>query len=184
MNDVRLQPSTITVRRAPNLGGRPPGTRGVLRLGPLALPCALGRAGLRSLKREGDGATPIGAFAVLRVLRRRDRPLAGLPLAVPQGRIARTDGWSDDPRDPAYNRPVRLPRRWRAETLWRDDRLYDAIVVLDYNVRCRSRWRGSAVFWHVARDGLEPTEGCVALAPADMRLVLPHLRAGQRVVVA
>ena len=37
------------------------------------------------------------------------------------------------PDDPAYNQPVRLPYPASAEPLWRDDRVYDLIVVLGYN---------------------------------------------------
>ena len=171
------------MRRAPDLLGRPRGTRGILRLGPLALPCALGRSGIRPIKREGDGATPFGAFAILGAMVRGDRPLRAVPLALPSRRIRPRDGWSDDPADPAYNRPVRLPHPARAERLWREDRLYDAVVVLDYNVTRRARHRGSAVFWHVAKSGLEPTEGCLALAPRDMARVLPLLRRGRMVIV-
>ena len=38
-------------------------SRGWLKLGGLTFPCALGRAGCRARKREGDGATPIGPLA-------------------------------------------------------------------------------------------------------------------------
>lgn len=175
--------SAIFVRRAPDMCGRPRGTRGVLRLGPLVLPCALGRSGIRAVKLEGDGATPVGRHPVMRAMVRGDRALASVPLVRPVRRIRPHDGWSDDPLDPAYNRPVRLPHRGRTEGMWRDDRLYDAVIVLDYNMTRRARHRGSAVFWHVAKPGLAPTEGCIALAPRDMVRVLPHLRRGRAVVV-
>ena len=176
--------SAIVVRRAPNLPSRARGTRGVLRLGPLALPCALGRSGIRAVKREGDGATPVGRFPIIRAMVRCDRSLRAVPLALPARRIRREDGWCDDPLAPAYNRPIRLPHPARCERMWRDDRLYDAVIVLDYNMTRRARWRGSAVFWHVARPDLEPTEGCIALLPRDMARVLPYLRRGQVVIVS
>ena len=130
--------------------------------------CALGRGGVRRNKREGDGATPIGRHALRRVLYRRDR-LAGPPAtALPCSAIARDDGWCDDPGDPAYNRPVTLPHTASHEHLWREDGLYDLVVVLGHNDDPAVPGLGSAVFLHVARPDYRPTEGCVALALADL----------------
>lgn len=126
--------------------------------------CALGRGGVRRDKREGDGATPAGTFALRSVRFRRDR-LAGPPnTALPCTAIARDDGWCDDPADPAYNRPVKLPHPARHEKLWRADGLYDVMVVLGHNDDPPRPGLGSAVFLHVARPDYGPTEGCVALA--------------------
>jgi L,D-peptidoglycan transpeptidase YkuD (ErfK/YbiS/YcfS/YnhG family) len=145
--------------------------RGILRLGSLRFPCALGRSGCRTLKREGDGATPIGRWRLRAVLYRPDRvprPRTALPVKA----IRRLDGWCDAPDDRNYNRPVRLPYPASAERLWREDALYDIVVILDYNERPRARGRGSAIFMHLARSGYAPTEGCVALArPHLLRLL-------------
>jgi L,D-peptidoglycan transpeptidase YkuD (ErfK/YbiS/YcfS/YnhG family) len=78
----------------------------------------------------------------------------------------------------AYNRPVRLPFAASHETLLRNDRLYDAALVLDWNISRRVRGLGSAIFLHVARDDYRPTEGCVALDPRDVRLILEFVRRG------
>lgn len=125
-------------------------------------PCALGAGGLRALKREGDGGTPVGRLRLCHVLYRPDR--IGRPrTALPVSAIRPQAGWCDDPGDRNYNRPVTLPYRGRAERLWRDDGLYDLLVVLDHNERPRIKGRGSAIFLHVARPGHTPTEGCIAL---------------------
>ena len=140
------------------------------------MPCALGRSGTRVLKREGDGASPSGRFAILEVFYNPDRtrrPLMSLPLRV----IAKTDGWCDAAQDRNYNRKVKLPYSASAEHLHRDDGLYDVVVVLDYNIRPRVRNRGSAIFMHVARPGFLPTEGCIALRRIDLLRVLA--RAGR-----
>jgi L,D-peptidoglycan transpeptidase YkuD (ErfK/YbiS/YcfS/YnhG family) len=34
------------------------------------------------------------------------------------------------------------------------------------------RGRGSAIFLHLARPDFAPTEGCIALAPGDLRALL------------
>jgi L,D-peptidoglycan transpeptidase YkuD (ErfK/YbiS/YcfS/YnhG family) len=151
------------------LSGR--GTRGSVGMGLLAFPCALGRSGCRTLKREGDGATPRGTWIARAVYYRPDRvlrPRTGLPVRP----LRPHDGWCDAPGDANYNRPVRHPYPASAERLWRTDALYDLIVVLDYNERPRVQGRGSAIFLHVARPGYQPTEGCIALArPHLLRLV-------------
>ncbi len=61
------------------------------------------------------------------------------------------------------------------EELWRGDRLYDFIGVLDYNLRPAVRGRGSAIFFHVATDDLGPTAGCVALRLRDLARLAPRL---------
>jgi L,D-peptidoglycan transpeptidase YkuD (ErfK/YbiS/YcfS/YnhG family) len=92
--------------------------------------------------------------------------------AVPVEPIAPEDGWCDDPRHRAYNRPVRLPFDGSHERLWREDALYDIVGVLGWNDDPVQPGRGSAIFLHVARPDFAPTEGCVALAPRDLRAVL------------
>lgn len=133
--------------------------------------CALGRGGVRADKREGDGATPAGTCALRRVLWRPDR-VAEPETALPALPIAPDDGWCDEPDDPAYNRPVRRPYPASHEELWRDDHVYDVIVVLGHNDDPVVPGMGSAVFMHVARPDWEPTAGCVALEIADLLRLL------------
>jgi L,D-peptidoglycan transpeptidase YkuD (ErfK/YbiS/YcfS/YnhG family) len=151
---------------------------GRLVAGGLSIPCAIGRTGRAALKREGDGASPIGSFEILGGYFRSDRfairPRSALPL-----RPLRPDqGWCDDPGDRNYNRPVRLPYAAGHERMWREDGLYDLVLVLDCNLRPRSRQRGSAIFLHLARPNFEPTAGCVAIRRADMLALLARLVPG------
>jgi L,D-peptidoglycan transpeptidase YkuD (ErfK/YbiS/YcfS/YnhG family) len=144
--------------------------------------CALGKGGLKRNKREGDGATPIGAWPMRRLLYRADRMTAPAT-RLPSSPIAPQDGWCDDPADPAYNRPVRLPFGGRHERLWREDEIYDLLVVLGHNDDQVVAGLGSAIFLHVARGDYRPTEGCVALVHADLARVLVEAAPGDRVVV-
>jgi L,D-peptidoglycan transpeptidase YkuD (ErfK/YbiS/YcfS/YnhG family) len=57
----------------------------------------------------------------------------------------------------------------------RKDGLYDACIVLDWNIRPRRRGCGSAIFFHLARPGFTPTAGCVAVTRAVMARLLPLL---------
>jgi L,D-peptidoglycan transpeptidase YkuD (ErfK/YbiS/YcfS/YnhG family) len=145
--------------------------RGIVRCGPLTLPCAIGRSGIAHLKREGDGATPAGRHRIVSLYVRRDRlpvPRTTLPLRVMQPH----DGWCEDPAHGRYNCPIRLPSSAGHETMWRNDRLYDLVGVLDWNMRPRIRRRGSAIFLHLSRPGFQPTAGCIALTLGDLKRLL------------
>jgi len=151
--------------------------RGVLTYGNLSFPCALGRSGRRTGKREGDGSTPIGDFALREAYYRADR----LPRPRVSGGLAAVrpeDGWCDAVCDRNYNRRIRHPYPASAEHLWRRDGLYDLMVVLGYNDRPRIAGRGSAIFMHVAALEMKPTEGCVALKREHLQRLLAALRPG------
>lgn len=156
--------------------------RGLLLAGPAAMPCLLGRGGVVRRKREGDGATPVGAWPLRALYYRPDR-VRRPETALSVHPIHPGLGWSDDPADPLYNRPVRLPRRAGHERMWRDDHLYDYVVVLGHNDSPPLRPRGSAVFLHLASGTGAPTAGCVAVSLADMRRLLPRLGPATRLVV-
>lgn len=139
--------------------------------------CALGKGGIVSDKFEGDGATPTGVFSLRRVLYRADR------VEAPQTRlniqeITKTDGWCDDASHANYNRPVQLPFVASHEELWREDNIYDIIVVLGHNDNPPVPNKGSAVFFHLARENFEPTQGCVAISLECMLEVLKTAEPG------
>ncbi|KAA5606571.1 L,D-transpeptidase family protein [Roseospira marina] len=147
-------------------------------------PCALGRAGVTAAKREGDGATPLGTWPLRRVFHRADR----VPASPDVGRsglsvapLTPTMAWCDDPGHADYNRLVTLPHPAGHETLWRDDPLYDVVVVLGHNDAPPVPGQGSAIFLHCARadsagrHGLHPTAGCIALPRADLLAILAAL---------
>ena len=157
-------------------------SRGLLIAGSLVAPCALGRSGIRLDKREGDGATPAGAFGLVEIRYRPDRvrrPRTTLPASA----IRPDSGWCDDPASRFYNRPVHLPFPANHERLWRDDALYDLLVVLDHNLAFPRRGRGSAIFLHLASPDLAPTAGCVAVSLTAMRRLLAVAGPSTRLVV-
>lgn len=148
---------------------------GRLSLGEWSVPCALGRSGIVDAKAEGDGGTPVGTYPLRSLFYRPDRvsaPKSGLD-AKP---LQKDYGWGDDPSDPAaYNRLVLLPIESGHEILWREDEVYDLIVVIGYNDSPPIPGRGSAIFMHLARPGYTPTEGCVALSLPDMLALLTKI---------
>ncbi len=133
--------------------------------------CAIGKNGFSENQKEGDGATPIGVFALHECWYRADKlvmPNTSLPLRV----IAENDGWCDAPDAPEYNTHVKLPFSPSHEQLFRADDVYDIIVPLGYNDAPIVAGRGSAIFMHVAKPDYSGTEGCVALSLPDLLEVI------------
>lgn len=159
----------LFVQQLPRLARGP---RGLLRVGANLVECAIGRGGIGVKSREGDGVTPIGRLTILGWLRRTDRWRSGF---AGESGVRPLDGWCDDPGSRNYNRPVRLPSPASCENLWREDHLYDVIGILNFNIRPRAIGRGSAVFFHLAHENLQPTAGCVAVRARDMRHIQHRL---------
>ena len=148
------------------------GGSAVLQAGGTRVQVALGRSGAGADKHEGDGMTPLGILPLRRVLVRADRlgacELPVLAGGVLGGRIAPLDGWCDDPGHADYNTAITLPHDGHHERLWREDGAYDILGVLGWNDLPVVPGRGSAIFLHVAGSMFGPTEGCLALARADL----------------
>lgn len=139
--------------------------------------CALGRNGVKHAqsKQEGDGATPLGLWPMREVFWRPDR-LSRPETELPAIALTQDMGWCDDPRNGEYNKLVHLPFAASHEKLWRDDHVYDLIVVLGYNDQPVIPGKGSAIFLHLARPDFSPTEGCIA---CELRDLLDLLKAAK-----
>ena len=155
-------------------------TRQGLRFAGHVWPCTIGRGGVRTDKREGDGATPAGVHDIVGILYRPDRIARPVPWAVP---IRPGDLWSDDPRHEDYNLMVRAPYRWSHERLRRADRLYDLVILTDWNWPRAEKGRGSAIFLHRWRRPGFPTEGCVAFRPDHLLRIARRIEIGTRLIV-
>ncbi|OZB14587.1 MAG: hypothetical protein B7X55_11015 [Rhodobacterales bacterium 34-62-10] len=152
-----------------------------LRFAGRTFPCSIGRGGIRSDKREGDGATPRGIHGIVGMLYRPDRMAQPADWALP---IRPGDLWSDDPRHEDYNLMVRAPYPYSHEKLRRADPLYDLILITDWNWPRATRGHGSAIFIHQRRRAGYPTEGCVALRRDHLQWIASRLRHGCRLIVA
>jgi L,D-peptidoglycan transpeptidase YkuD (ErfK/YbiS/YcfS/YnhG family) len=141
-----------------------------------------GRGGVRADKREGDGASPQGTYPLVAAYYRPDRiapPATGLPLTA----LCPEHGWVDDPGDPLYNCPVSLPRLASHERMWREDGLYDLVVVIGYNADPAVPGLGSAIFLHVARPDFAPTEGCIAIEHDVLTELLAVIGPGSTIAI-
>ncbi|PIR98578.1 MAG: hypothetical protein COT88_00945 [Candidatus Colwellbacteria bacterium CG10_big_fil_rev_8_21_14_0_10_41_28] len=143
---------------------------------------AIGRSGVTNNKAEGDGGSPAGCFPIRKIFFRKDK------ISVPETSfvieaIGDDMGWSDDPEREEYNTLIKLPYEGSHEKLWREDDLYDLIVVLGYNDDPPISGKGSAIFMHVARPVYTPTEGCVALSLENLKEILEKAGRDTRVCI-
>lgn len=156
--------------------------RGV-RLRGRVLPCTIGRGGIAMDKREGDGATPVGAHQIIGALYRPDR-MARPITALPCRPIGLNDIWSDDVNDPHYNSLLSIRAHpFSHEVLRRSDPLYDLVLLTDWNWPDATPGKGSAIFIHQWRRKGYPTEGCVAFDRADLRWITERLSPTSRLIV-
>lgn len=118
-----------------------------------------------------------------RVFFRPDR-LAPPETRLPVQHLTPQMGWCDDPASPDYNTAVALPFAARHETLWREDALYDLVVVLGYNDAPPVAGLGSAIFLHLARPDYSPTEGCVATDSRSFLGLVGAAAPGDRLVIS
>jgi L,D-peptidoglycan transpeptidase YkuD (ErfK/YbiS/YcfS/YnhG family) len=162
MSDPEVSPDVLTVQV-----NTADSSLGWATLGAKRWRCVIGAGGVREDKVEGDGATPVGEYPLRRLYFRNDRLV--LPkVRLPARPIGEHDGWCDDPRSSSYNRMVRVPNDWSHEKMWREDGLYDLVVVVGYNDDPPEGEWGSAIFLHIARADMSPTRGCIAFARDDL----------------
>jgi L,D-peptidoglycan transpeptidase YkuD (ErfK/YbiS/YcfS/YnhG family) len=153
-----------------------------LQAGNQSFQCSIGRKGYSLDKKEGDGCTPVGTFYLREVFYRADRitrPITGLPIKA----ISCDDGWCDAPDDEKYNEHIHLPYSASHEVLWREDHLYDLLVVIGYNDGPVISGAGSAIFMHVAAPGFKPTQGCVGLEITVLQNLLRQLTPQSKIVL-
>ena len=144
--------------------------------------CTLGKAGIGKKIREGDSITPRGIFKLVKVFYRADK-IKNLQTSLKKIRIKKNMGWCDDSKSKFYNKLIRLPSNFGCEKLYRSDRLYDLVVVLNYNLNPIIKNRGSAIFIHVAKKTFKKTEGCIALNKENLINLLSVIRKNTKIKI-
>jgi L,D-peptidoglycan transpeptidase YkuD (ErfK/YbiS/YcfS/YnhG family) len=139
-------------------------------------PTVIGRNGLAAAgeKREGDGKTPSGVYAI----RTAFGAVAKLNTGLAYKQTANDDIWVDDSASIQYNRWIKLPTDAASyEIMRRNDGLYDLGAVIEYNTDPVVPGHGSAIFMHIWRNnGEKPTAGCVALNRKHLHRLLEWLK--------
>jgi L,D-peptidoglycan transpeptidase YkuD (ErfK/YbiS/YcfS/YnhG family) len=67
--------------------------------------------------------------------------------------------------------------------MWREDGLYDVLVVIGYNMEPVIPGAGSAIFLHVATADFAPTAGCVAINKEVLLGLIPRLGPGSAITI-
>ena len=135
---------------------------GYLKYKNLKFRCALGRAGIKKKEKEGDNVTPKGIFKIIKMYYRPDK-IKNIKTNIKKIKIKKNMGWCDDPRSRFYNQQINLPSKFSYEKLYRNDNLYDLILVLNYNTNPIIENKGSAIFVHIAKKSYTKTKGCITL---------------------
>ena len=143
---------------------------GYLKYKNLKFKCALGKSGIGKKKIEGDNITPKGTFKIIKIYYRKDK-------------IKKNMGWCDDPKSKKYNQLIKLPSKYRHEKLFRNDRIYDLILVLDYNMNPIIKNKGSAIFIHIAKNNYCKTKGCLALKKKDLIEIISKIKRDTKIII-
>ena len=146
------------------------------------LKCSIGKSGITKYKKEGDKATPKGTFGLGLLYYRKDR--IRLPKCNFKRKIIRKNmGWCDDVRSKKYNREIRFPFKFRAEKLYRKDKIYDLLINIKYNFNSTKKGRGSAIFLHMINKKFKPTKGCGAIRKNDFLKILPKINKKTKILI-
>lgn len=148
---------------------------GLLKYKNLKFRCALGKAGIGKKKKEGDCVTPKGKYKIIKVFYRADR-IKRIKSNFRLYKIKKDMGWCDDPFSKNYNKLIKLPSKFGYEKLYRKDKLYDLILVLNYNLKPILKNKGSAIFIHITNKNYKETKGCVGLKKRDLIFILNDIK--------
>lgn len=143
--------------------------------------CAIGKGGFSKNKKEGDKKTPVGIFSLGKVFYRKDK-IKNLQTKKVKVQIRKGMVWCDDPNSKNYNK-LTLSNQKSAETLYRKDRLYDLIIVINFNIKPVIKNKGSAIFIHIAKKNYEGTAGCIALKKKDLLELLKNISKSTKIKI-
>jgi L,D-peptidoglycan transpeptidase YkuD (ErfK/YbiS/YcfS/YnhG family) len=144
--------------------------------------CALGQKGIKNKVREGDYITPKGNFKLTKVYYRADR-IKNLKTNLKKIKINNNTAWCDDTKSKFYNKEIRLPSNFSYENFYRRDKIYDLIIVINYNINPTIKKKGSAIFIHIAKKEYTPTRGCIALKKEHLLLLLKKIKKNNKIKV-
>lgn len=147
---------------------------------------------LASTKKEGDGRSPAGIYALGGLWVTHKTPVQHHP-GIPYVTVGAADLWVTDPRMPEhYNRHVRLDHPastpWeKHEQMRQNDYAHSIKLLIRHNTE-ETPGRpiigaGTAIFFHIwRRNGEAPTAGCTAMAEPHLRAIIARLRADRHPV--
>lgn len=147
--------------------------------------CSIGKNGVTANKVEGDSCTPVGTYPLREIFFRADKiDSTMIKTNIVKHKIKFSDGWCDEPTNSQYNKLVDLTMFDASishERMYRDDDLYDLVLVVGYNDNPIVLGKGSAIFIHVARDGYAGTAGCIGFSKKDLLEICSKLHKESKV---
>jgi len=155
---------------------------GYLKYKNLKFRCALGKAGVKKKTMEGDNITPKGTFKIIKIYYRSDK-IKKIETLIKKNKINRSMGWCDDPNSRFYNELINLPTKYSHEKLYRNDSLYDLIVVLSYNTNPIIKNKGSAIFMHIGKNSYKKTKGCIALKKEHLIKIISKIKKNTKIKI-
>ena len=155
---------------------------GYLKYKNLKFRCALGKAGIKKKEKEGDNVTPKGIFKITRLYYRPGR-IKNITTTLKKIKIEKNMGWCDDSKSRFYNQQIKLPTKSGHEKLYRNDNLYDLIVVLNYNINPIIKNKGSAIFLHIAKKSYQKTKGCIALKREHLIEIISKIKKNTKIKI-
>ena len=141
-----------------------------LKIDEFSFKCCIGKNDLKIKKVEGDLATPKGTYLLKKLYYRSDK-FKKIETLIPKTRIKKNMGWCNDPKHRFYNSLIKISKKVKHEKMYRKDRKYDLVIVIDYNLKKPIPFKGSAIFIHLTQN-YKPTAGCIALGKNDMLALL------------
>ncbi len=146
------------------------------------LRCAIGKRGITNNKKEGDQKTPKGTFSFKSIFYRKDK-ISNLKCVLNKKIIKKNMGWCDDPISKYYNKLIYFPFKNSAEKLWLKEKIYDIILIINYNLKPVIKGKGSAIFLHIAKKNYAPTRGCIAINKKDMLFFITKVNSRTKLII-
>ena len=152
-----------------------------LKLDDYIFKCSIGKNGIKSKKKEGDKCTPKGVFSLGKLYYRADRvkkPTTKISTKI----IKKNMGWCDDVTSKFYNKEMKINKNIKHEKLYRNDHVYDYLIVINYNTKKIKLGKGSAIFLHLTKN-YKKTLGCVAVKKKDFLIILKLITKNTRIKI-
>lgn len=150
-------------------------------MGDFIFKCSIGLNGTRKKKKEGDKCTPSGIFSLGKLYYRSDR------VKRPNTKIATTIikkemGWCNDISSKFYNKEIKINEKINHEKLYRKDKSYDYLILINYNTKNIKKGIGSAIFLHLTKT-YRKTAGCIAVKEKDFNIILKLLNKRSKIKI-
>tara|TARA_B110000467_G_C18315850_1_gene481403 strand:- start:763 stop:1254 length:492 start_codon:yes stop_codon:yes gene_type:complete len=152
-----------------------------LKLDDYILQCSIGKNGIKSKKKEGDKCTPKGVFSLGKLYYRADKvkkPTTKISTKI----IKKNMGWCDDVTSKFYNKEMKINKNIKHEKLYRNDNVYDYLIIINYNTKKIKPGKGSAIFLHLTKN-YKKTLGCVAVKKKDFLIILKLITKNTRIKI-